>query len=138
MRRSPIDAEPRTNGAPADRFEEQWGVLRSEILRIFSGTQRAVAIERHRATLLLVNGIFRAAFAISLFAFGLAASVAAALLVVRGMSGGLRAWSGTDWVGDLASGALLILSLLGGGLAVRAQFRNRLVRRARKVAAGAE
>lgn len=106
--------------------------LRSDLRGIYGSLKRTMFVEWQRLRLRALDGFFRAAFFLCLLGFALAASISAALLVVRGVRMALVAWSETEWVGDLVGGVVILGVALGGCLAVRMHLRRDLVRQTRR------
>jgi hypothetical protein len=106
--------------------------LRSDLRSIYGSLKRTVFVEWQRLRLRAVDTFFRAAFFLCLLGFALAATISASLYVVRGIRNGLVAWSGADWVGDLAGGLVILGVSLGACLLVRMHLRHDIVRQTRR------
>jgi hypothetical protein len=106
--------------------------LRTDLRSIYGSLKRTVFVEWQRLRLRAVDTFFRAAFFLCLLGFALAATISASLYVVRGIRNGLFAWSGSEWIGDLAGGIVILAVSLGGCLLVRARLRNDIVRQTKR------
>lgn len=58
--------------------------------------------------------------------------IAAALQLVRGLSGGLAEWSGRPWLGELGAGLILLAASLGATMLILGGFERRELRRKRR------
>jgi hypothetical protein len=106
--------------------------LRTDLRSIYGSLKRMVFVEWQRLRLRAVDTFFRAAFFLCLLGFALAATISASLYVVRGIRNGLHAWSGSEWIGDLAGGIVILAVSLGGCLLVRTRLRNDIVRQTKR------
>jgi hypothetical protein len=106
--------------------------LRSDLRSIYGSLKRMVFVEWQRLRLRAVDAFFRAAFFLCLLGFALAATISSSLFIVHGIRNAVLAWSGSEWVGDLGGGLVILAVVLGGCLAVRAHLRHDIVRKARR------
>jgi hypothetical protein len=106
--------------------------LQTDVRRVLKGARRVVRMELQRLHLFAIETFFRTAFYICLLGFALTATISASLFVVRGVRGALLAWSGAEWVGELGAGAVVLGVISIGALTVRAQLRQKLMRRLRR------
>lgn len=124
--------DPTGEGASSVELEALVRELRVHARGIYGSLKRLVFVEWQRMRLRAVDGFFRAAFFLCVFGFGLAASVTAAFMIVRGLRGAILAMSGNAWLGDLGAGLLILGIALGGSLAVRFHLRGGIVRETRR------
>jgi hypothetical protein len=106
--------------------------VRAEVDGVVRSLQRALAVEKKRGALLLADvGLGLVATACT-FAFLVAGAVTAGVLIVRGTSSALTAWTGRAWVGELGGGCAFLALLALGCIGVRSALRRRAVKSVRR------
>ncbi len=141
-RRQP--AGPRGNGTHPDGAGEEGSPaelealvrnLRSDLRVGYDSLKRTAAVEWQRFRWKANDAWFRAGLVAFALAFGLTASISAAILIVLGIREALAAWSRAVWVGDLGAGFLIAGAAIGGALAVRRHIRKDCLSKAREALA---
>ena len=123
-----IDGHANAPEAGAAGIDELFARTRTEVSNLLDSLKRILFVEWQGLRLRAIDVFFRGTFFLCIVGFGFAASVSAALMLVRGAKSALQAWSGAEWVGDLGGGALILSVLVLGGLVMRAVLRRELVR----------
>src|SRR5262245_31846276 len=104
-------AHERASERARAELDEHVRALRTQPSELIASAERAFYVEKQRLYLTAVEGFFRGLFYVCLTAFALTGAISASLLVVRGISSALAAWSGAPWVGELGAGATLLVVL---------------------------
>jgi hypothetical protein len=125
-------SDPTDEGASSVELEALVRELRVHARGVYGSLKRLVFVEWQRLRLRAVDAFFRAAFFLCVLGFALAASITAAVMILRGLRGAILAMSDTPWLGDLGAGLLILAIALGAGLAIRQHLRGRIVHQTRR------
>jgi hypothetical protein len=96
------------------------------------GIKRTLFVEWQRLRARAVDAFFRAAFGLCVLGFGLAASIAGALLIAGGLYQAIVMWTRVEWIGSLGAGIGILALAAGVGVAVRNRLRNESLDRAKR------
>jgi len=124
--------DPKGEGASSVELEALVRELRTHVRGIYGSLKRAMFVEWQRLRLRAVDAFFRAAFFLCILVFALAASITAAVMILRGIRGAILAMSDLPWLGDLGAGLLILGIALGGSLAIRFHLRSQILRQTRR------
>jgi len=130
--RIPPDTGESDTGTSDAELETLVKGLRSDLGGVRDGIRRTLLVEWQRLRARAVDACFRAAFGLCLLAFGLAASVAGALLIAGGLYKAIVLWTRVEWIGGLGAGLGILAIAVGFGVAVRNHLRNESLDRAKR------
>jgi len=117
------------NGAGDPGIGALFEHARSELSSLFVSLRRVAFLEWQSLQLRAIDAFFRVGFFICAVAFGLAASISAARLLVSGFRGAFQSLGASPWVCDLGGSAVALMLIFPGGILVRAILRKQLVKK---------
>lgn len=97
---------------------------RAELTNLFDSLKRIAFVEWQVMRLRAIDTFFRGIFFFSIASFTIAASIAAALLLVKGVRGAVEATGAAAWIGDLGGAAIVLALVAIVAIALRATLRH--------------
>lgn len=126
------DTDEGETGSSDTELESLVKGLRSDVSGVRDGIKRTLFVEWQRLRARAVDAFFRAAFGLCVLAFGMAASIAGALLIAGGLYKAIVLWTEVEWIGGLGAGVGILALAAGVGVAVRNHLRNESLDRAKR------
>lgn len=130
--RIPPDTDESEAGSSDAELESLVKGLRSDLGGVRDGFRRTLFVEWQRLRARAVDACFRAAFGLCLLAFGVAASMAGALLIAGGLYKAIVLWTRVEWIGGLGAGLGILAIAAVVGAVVRNHLRNESLVRAKR------
>ena len=131
-REAAAEARVNGNGLGQPEIDAVFAHTRAELSTWFASMKRLAFVQMQAMRLRAIDAGFSLAFLLCILGIVLAVSISAATLLVSGTKGALRALTGSAWVGDLATGVLVLTIVVVSAFAARTSLRNRLIKQTEK------
>jgi len=113
-----MNAQQRNGSAGAEQEGELAARIGAQLTGILEQVSRLVEARAERARAAFIRRTVRIGLLVALGIVGTTLALVASLQFARGMSHGIAVLSGELWIGEFASGALLLALIFGVGLHV--------------------